>query len=320
MITFILTLSLTVFATSIDTIRAELDDLPFLYAHEIRNITDIQVNELGTNRLIYVSAGSHLYVLNGDLELEETRNLTSASVNISLSSDGRHLVVCMTDLSCEVYNTTNLSNGPVTRRPNAIVSTKNMALFTTDDRFYVGSISSNSGVQHQMFLSWYGYDSGNQGGSGTYDINKDGFERNFYGGFVERSNAYYLATDNIKPLSGDQRLRNFKVMRICNNSTGSIGALYELSLGCDGLHPGTDTRISAIAVVEDFGGISGTTIILSRSRPRSTQNFICLYSLQMIDAMMQGKFDSCSTSQNDYIKLAWRSSTTHCPTAFQVLN
>ena len=318
MITFILALLLVSFATSIDTSRAEsaYNGLHIFYAE---NITDIQVDEMDTDR-IYVSAGSHLYGLNGNLELKEIRSLTSKSVNISLSSDGRRLVVCMTDLSCEVYNAANLSNGSITRRPNAIISAKNMALFAADDRFYVGSISP--GAQRQIFLNWYAY-SGNQWGSGTYDINRDGFERSFYGGFVKGSNAYYFATDNInKPLIGDDRLRNFKVMRVCNNSSSSIGALYELSLGCDSLRPGADTHISGISVVEDFAGIPGTTIILSRSRPESAQNFVCLYSLQMINTMMQRKFDSCSSSQlgsTETIKLAWRNPSIHCSTAFQVL-
>ena len=318
MSTFILALLLVSFATSIDTSLAEsaYDGLRIFYAE---NITDIQVDEMNTDR-IYVSAGSYLYGLNGNLDLEEIRSLTSQSVNISLSSDGRRLVVCMTDLSCEIYNAANLSNGPIARRPNAIISAKNMALFATDDRFYVGSIS---GAQQQIFLNWYAY-SGNQRGSGTYCINRDGFERRFYGGFVKGSNAYYFATDNInKPLNDDDRLRNFKVMRVCNSSSSSIGALYELSLGCDSLRPGADTRISGISVVEDFAGIPGTTIILSRSRPKSTQNFVCIYSLQMIDTMMQRKFDSCSTSQLDStetIKLAWRNPSIYCTTAFQVLH
>ena len=311
MITFTLTLLL---ASSADTMArlAELDGLHLFYAE---NITSIQVDKIDTDR-IFVSAGIHLYQLNGNLELEAITNLTSESVSISLSGDGTWLVVCMADLSCEVYYAANLSDGPLTRRPNATISAKNVILFAAGDRFYTGSIAlDNSGAQRQILLNWYRY-SGNQMGSGTYDINRDGFERNFYDGFVKGSNAYYFATDN-KPLNNDDRLRSFKVMRVCHNS--SIGALYELSLGCGGLRPRADTRISGISVVEDFAGMPGTTIVLSRSRPRSTQNFVCLYSLQIIDTMMQTKFNDCFTSRVDSIKLAWRNPGMFCAaTQFQV--
>ena len=62
---------------------------------------------------VYTAAGNQLYRLNGDLGLEESRELSSEAVNISLSStsDGRWLVVCLTDLSCEVYNANNFSAG-----------------------------------------------------------------------------------------------------------------------------------------------------------------------------------------------------------------
>lgn len=307
MFTFILTLLLVKFASSVDTMArlAELDGLRYFYAE---SITNIQVDKIDTDR-IFVSAGIHLYQLNGNLELEAITNLTSESVSISLSDDGTWLVVCMADLSCEIYYAANLSDGPLTRRPNATISAKNVALFAAGDRFYTGSISlDNSGAQRQILLNWYGY-SGNQRGSGTYVINRGGFERNFYDGFVKGSNAYYFGTDN-NPVNSDNRLRNFKVMRVCHNS--SIGALYELSLGCGGLRPRANTRISGISVVEDFAGMPGTTIVLSRSRPRSTQNFICLYSLQVIDTMMQAKFNDCFTSQVDSIKLAWRNPVTFC--------
>ena len=59
-----------------------------------------------------MSAGSQLYRLSSSLGLEETGVLTSEAMNISLSNNGRWLVVCLTDLSCEVYNATNFSAGP----------------------------------------------------------------------------------------------------------------------------------------------------------------------------------------------------------------
>ena len=146
--------------------------------------------------------------------------------------------------------------------------------------------------------------------SATYEIRRNEFERNFYGGFVRGSFAYYIASDN-NPRMDD--VRNFKVMRVCHNS--NFGALYELSLVCVGA-PSTDVRISGVSVVdEDFGGLTGPVIILSRNRPNSRQNFVCLYSLVHIDREMQEKYDSCSTalsSNPEEIDLGWRGSQTFC--------
>ena len=58
---------------------------------------------------------------------------------------------------------------------------------------------------------------------------------------------------------------------------------------------------------EDFGGLTGPVIVLSRNRPNSRQNQVCLYSLVDIDREMQAKYDSCSTATTPHeeIDLAW---------------
>ena len=271
---------------------------------------------------IYVSVLGQLHRLNSDLQLEETRNLNSEAVNISLSSDGRWLVVCLTDLSCEVYNATNFSAGHVFRRENVITSTQNLALFATEDSFYVGgtTVDADTGAQQQMFLGQYGF-AGSRisvAESQIYSISRDQFERNFYGGFVKGSYAYYLAVD-----SDPRDVRDFKILRVCHNS--NFSALYELSLGCAGVAPGPDVRISGISVVEDFAGTSGTTVVLSRNRPGgSTHNFACFYSLEMIDSMIQSRFQLCTMAMigtSERIDLAWReqSENTFCD-VLQVYN
>ena len=266
---------------------------------------------------VYTSAGNQLYRLNSNLQQEEAKNLASESLNISLSSNGRWLVVCLTDLSCEVYNATNLSAQPVFRRENAIRSTENVALFAANDSFYVGSISveAQRNIEEKLIsLAQYVFD-GSQSeteNTGTYNIYRSDFERHFYNGFVRGSNSYYFASDN-KPFI----VRRLKVMRVCHNS--NFGALYELSLNCGGITPSLDTRISSLSVVDDFAGMTGPTVLLSNSRPGSSRNFVCLFSLEAIDSMMQSKFDSCSVNQVEDIYLSWQGALIFC-NQFQVCN
>ena len=139
-----------------------------------------------------------------------------------------------------------------------------------------------NGVQNEMTLSQYRFTASQNDtvASATYTITRNEFERNFYGGFVRASHAYYFASDNNPPNS---QVRSFKVMRVCHNS--NFSALYELSFLCGSSTPGSDVRISGVSVVdEDFGGLAGLVVILSRNRLRnSQQNHVCLYSLINID-------------------------------------
>ena len=267
---------------------------------------------VGTGK-VYTAAGSRLYRLNSSLQLEETRILTSEAVNISLSNDGRWLVVCLTDLSCEVYNATNFSAGQVFMRESAITSTENIALFAVEESFYVGSITTTQGVggaqQSLIVLGQHRFNENQQQGSSTnsYVISRPGFVRNLYGsGFVQRNNTYYFAVDN-DPSS----LRSLKVMRICHNS--NFNALYELTLACGSRTPVSVTRISGVSVIEEFPGISGPTVVLSINRPLpSTTNLVCLYSLEAIDNRMQEKLNSCDVNVNTQIALSWRNDEPLC--------
>ncbi len=240
---------------------------------------------------VYASAGSQLCRLNSTLQLEEIITLTSEIVNISMSSDGRWVVVCLTDLSCEVYHATNFSGGHVIRRENVIISVDNFALFAAEDSFYVGGIAVNDmGVQNRIILGRYGF-----AGSridvvmSFYEISRDGFIRNFYGGFVGGGNAYYFVVDN-----APNRVRSVRVIRVCHN--GSFNALYELTLGC-GISPNLMSRISGVSVADHFDGITERTVILSRSqRQSSNRNFVCLFNLNGIDNIMEQKFSTCTAA------------------------
>ena len=237
------------------------------------------------------------------------KNLTIESVNISLSSDGRRLVVCMTDLSCEVYNAANFTSGPITaKRADAIRSIRNIALFqlTTASMSEASRLISYTGAQQQITLGQFEFD-GSRTECSDYDITAMNFERNFYNGFVK---AYFFAIDN-----NPTRVRDIRMMRVCHNSD-------EQTLLCGGGTPSSDTRISGLSVLNNckFAGVAGPTVILSRNQPSSSQNYVCLYSLQMVDAIMQQKYDSCTAAMagsREQIELVWRSSAAFC-NEFQV--
>ena len=268
--------------------------------------------QLDRDGRIYSSAGNQLYRLNSNLVQEESWTLTANAVNTSLSSDGRWLVVCLTDLSCEVYNATNFSVGHFFRRENVIISVDNFALFAAEESFYVGGITvDGTGAQGQIILGRYGF-AGSQTGveeSGSYMIDREvGIVRNFYGGFVRGSKAYYFVID-----TNPTTVRSVRVMRVCHNS--DFNALYELTLSC-GIIPNSGSRISGVSVAENFAGTTGATIILSRNQQQSSQrNFVCLFSLDMINSIMDGKFNICNVATGatlEAIDLAWRMAETSC--------
>ena len=258
----------------------------------------------GANGKVYASVGRQLYRLNMNLEQEEARSLTSESLNSSLSTDGRWLVVCLNDPSCEVYNTSSFSAGPVFRRENIISSPLNMSLFAAEDSFYVGSFIM--GQTDQMVLSQYIF-TGTQTGSsqsGMYSISASAFQRSFFGGFVKGNFSYFFGID-----SSPSNIRSIRVLRVCHNS--NFRALYELSLVCGG-RPGSPTRVSGVIAVDNFAGISGTTVVLSSSRPGSTRNYVCIYSLETIDQFMLNQYSTCTASSTERYLLAWRSAEDSC--------
>ena len=253
---------------------------------------------------VYTSAGNQLYRLDSNLQQEDTKSLTSESLNISLSSDGRWLVVCLTDLSCEVYNATNFAQR-VFRGENILGSQLNISLFAAEDSFYVGSFSTGQSTQIVLSQHFFAGSRNSSSESGTYDITRNEFERHFFGGFVKNSSAYYFATDN-----NPTAVRSLRVMRVCHNS--DFGALYELSLACGG-RPGLTTRLSEVIALDNFAGISGTSVVLSTTRPTSTRNSVCVIPLESIDILMKQLFDSCTASDTtEQYSLAWKSDEEFC--------
>ena len=279
----------------------------FDFSSSLTRSPGLQVDGAGN---LYTAAGNQLFRLNSsNLVLKEARQLSSEAVKISLSSDGRWLVVCLTDLSCEVYNATNFSTGHIFRKEGASRWTENIALFAAEDSFYVGGTAVYLwpflSVRDYILLRQHGFAGNGTTTSGLYAMDKRELERNFYSGFVRGNNAYFFVVD-----SNPSGIRNVRVMRICHNS--NFKALYELTLGCGPRAPAADARISGMSVVEDFGGLSGPVVILSRNRPLSSQNYVCLFRLEDIDSKMQAKYDSCtahttSTIGEEWIRMVWSS-------------
>ena len=106
-----------------------------------------------------------------------------------------------------VYDANNFSAGHVFRQENTTTSPENIALFTAEDSFYVGSITTED--QHQkMLLSQFSFSSSKFGvaETGTYPITQIGFERNFYSGFIVEDCAYYFAIDSSPAAFGGIRV------------------------------------------------------------------------------------------------------------------
>ena len=259
--------------------------------------------------LVFVGAGDQLIRLDSNLVPKENLTLASGQVvvNISLSSNGSRLVVCLTDLSCAVYNATDISTGPVFSRAGALVSLQEIALFATEDSFYVGSIPED--VCSNFFLGQYGFN-GSELRRREYDTSRGLFQRIFYSGFVWGSNAYYIGLD-INP----SNVRALRVMRVCDG-TPQFSVLYEMQLRCDasqntfGSVIGFDSmdRICGLSVMESFSTLNEPTVVVTRCRDGNA-NHVCVYTLAQIDSEMDRIYDKCSSpffrSSSYQVNLAW---------------
>ena len=142
---------------------------------------------------VFLAAGNQLFRLDSTLALQENVTLGSSVLRVALSSDERRVVVCLSDMSCAVYNASDFGAGEQSRRTGASVSSDVIALFTADENsFYVGSVSG--GPSPFMNLGQYGFVE-SFARSTNYRIQRSAFMRTFFGGFVNGTNAYYFMTD-----------------------------------------------------------------------------------------------------------------------------
>jgi len=266
---------------------------------------------------VFLAAGNQLFRLDSTLTLQENVTLGSSVLRVALSSDERRVVVCLSDLSCVVYNASDFGAGEQSRRTGASVSSDVVALFTADENsFYVGSVVG--GASPSMNLGQYGFGDESFVRSTNYRIQQTGFMRTFFGGFVNGTNAYYFMAD------GDPRdVRGLRVLRACHISTCSspcsFNALYELRIDCgSGTFPAT-SFICGLSVLDSFADSSDTTVVLARcNMGASGRNRVCSYRLADIDLEMDRKYTECAGGTGD-IQVAWdRALDRQCSSEFQV--
>ena len=276
----------------------------------------------------FLAADNYLYRLDAQLVQEERVDLGATVINrgLALSSTGM-LVVCLVDLSCSVYNASNLSAGPIWSVSNAIASTDpdfGAAIFTSGETFYTGASTDAATLtlQHRMVLQQFGEGfnrSSDNNPSGTLELvfRVSNFARQFYGGFVSGDFAYYVVAD-YQPAGA----RAIRLLRVCNMpdcggpSTCGVTALYELGINCGFLYItiGALTRVCGVSLVEDFSGISGPTAVVTICTPGfTTRNSLCLVDVTAVNEAMDAKYDSCITSRTlgENIGLAWRTSSSN---------
>ncbi len=293
------------------------------------NVPGLQVHSTGRT---FLAAGNYLYRLNVQLVQEERVDLGATVINrgLALSSTGM-VVVCLEDLSCSVYNASNLSAGPIKSVSNAIASADpdfGAAIFTSGDTVYTGA---STGAGERMVLQQFG-----EGFNRSSDNNRNlfnggelifgvgDFSRQFYGGFVSGNFTYYVVSD-YQPATA----RAIRLLRVCNMpdcggpSTCGVTALYELGFDCGSRSISRPTRVCGVSLMDDFSGMSGPTAVVTICTPSFiSRSFLCLVKVTAVNEAMDAKYDSCIVSRTagEEISLAWKTSTDNCNALPQVCN
>ena len=226
-------------------------------------------------------------------------------------------LACLSDLSCAVYNASDFGAGEQLRRTGASVSSDVVALFTAEENsFYVSS--TVGGALRSMNLRQYGFGDRDFVRSMNYIIQRSGFVRTFFGGFVNGTNAYYFMLDD-----NPREVRGLRVLRACDISTCSspcgFSALYEVRIDCGGGTLPSTSMICGLSVLDSFAGSSDATVVLARCNSGiSARNRVCSFRLADIDDKMDRKYTEC-TAGTGKIEVAWDSGfERQCAGSFQV--
>ena len=252
---------------------------------------------------VFLAAANQLLRLDSTLALQENVTLSNNVLSVALSSDERRVVVCLSDMSCAVYNATDFGAGELLRRTGISVSSNVVGLFTAEENsFYVGSVVG--GASPSMNLGQYGFGEESFVRSRDYRIQRTGFTRTFFGGFVNGTNVYYFMTDGTP-----SDVRGLRVLRACDISTCSgmspctFAALYEVEIIC-GSFP-LNAVICGLSVLDSFAGSSDTTVVLARCNTGTVaRNRVCSFRLADIDREMDRKYTECARGTGN-IQVAW---------------
>ncbi len=276
------------------------------------NLPGLQVDSTGRT---FLAADNYLYRLNAQLIQEERVDLGATVIDegLALSSTGM-LVVCLKDLSCSVYNASNISAGPIRSVNNAIYFDSGAAMFMSGETFYTGTMT-DIGSSQRMVLQQFGEGFNRSSENNPSETRNElvfkisSFGRNFfaYGGFVSGGFAYYVVVD-VQPVSA----RAIRLLRVCNMpdcggpSTCGVTALYELGINCGFQGITEDTYLCAVSLVDDFSGISGPSALVNICF--GSTNSICVVNITAANEAMDAKYDSCIVSRTvgEEIGLAWR--------------
>ena len=268
---------------------------------------------------IFLAAGNKLLRLDSSLALQENVTLDSSVLRVALSSDERRAVVCLSDQSCAVYNASDFGAGEQLRRTAASASSDVVAMFTAEENsFYVGSILSGATVT--MDLRQYGFVEESFERLTNYRIERTGFMRTFFGGFVNGTNAYYFMTDD-----NPRNVRGLRVLRTCDIPTCSspcnFESLYELRIDCGSGTLPQNSVICGLSVLDSFAGSSDATVVLARCNTgNSARNRVCSFRLADIDREMDSKYTQCAGGTG-VIQVSWDSGfERQCAGSFQVTN
>lgn len=274
-------------------------------------VPSLQVDSTGQT---FVAVGRRLYRLSPELIEIENIHLSADVVDrgLSLSTRGSQVVVCLTDLSCLVLGAHNLSAGPLRTVSSALASADfGIALFSAGESFYTGSVTGTL-AQDRMVLQQYGEgfvrSSDNNQPKRRY-IYTNSFSRHFYSGFEKNGFTYYFVSDY-----DSLNRHSFRLLRVCHMSdcggvsNCGVNALYEASLSCGVTMGSNGTRFCGVSVVDNFGGMAGTTAVFSRCDALSSEDFICFVSITAANEAMDSKYDTCTGDglANETIDISWR--------------
>eukprot|EP00731_Ephydatia_muelleri_P001990 Em0001g1990a len=196
---------------------------------------------------------------------------------MALSSDQSKLIVSVSNGSCIVYNASNLDKPLAGTFKNVqAVGNNKVALVSAPvsgggNSFYVGS--SNGTVN---LIGQYGLDRNLGRTSGNlFSVTANPFNRDWYGGFVAGSYAYFVVMD----LSATSAPIGVRVVRVCDNSNGtSISAMYEVYLDCLSSYDSifSNARITGASLVSypmSPGGPYEDTIVIGMVSPPFNAQF-----------------------------------------------